>query len=373
MKRREMQVTAAAVGVAVLMAAGAILIVTTGGPTPELERKTDGRRIVDGEDIVIRDTLPEGAGAAGGSASGDSAREHPPGDPMELGDWLAARDWAEFEQWAAKDLRERLGQGILDKGNQASLMELRELLKEHYPEDWEAKLDGLLRKAFPDLADQVLQTFHRMDAYNEWFEHNKRDLATMAGDEIQEALRQRREEIFGDDAAEIWASESGEQRIRDTLDILEDASHVPLEDRIELFRGAVEEAYGDRGPAPVSDKRQVMAVAFLSMESVQDELKQMGPDERAESLRQIRRTMGVDEARIEEMERLDAEREERWQSGLRYMVERDELARSYEGVQLDEELRFLRERCFGDQAKTIEAEEASGFFRYTRRRVYGRN
>jgi hypothetical protein len=83
--------------------------------------------------------------------------------------------------------------------------------------------------------------------------------------------------------------------------------------------------------------------------------------------------MGFDEAEIERMAELDARRDERWTVGLAYMDERRRLESTFEGEALEEELHRLRERTFGHAAKTIEREEASGFDRFERPRVYGRN
>ena len=49
------------------------------------------------------------------------------------------------------------------------------------------------------------------------------------------------------------------------------------------------------------------------------------------------------------------------------------LSQALDGDRLDEELKYLRERHFAHEAATIEAEEARGFRRFERPRVYGRN
>jgi hypothetical protein len=252
-------------------------------------------------------------------------------------------------------------------------LEFRRYLQEHYPEDWDERLRTILEQAFPMRADRILTLFGTVDRYDEWFEENKWDLAAMQSEEIEEALWQKRQELFGEDAAGIWESESRTRHIRDLTQILAEAYHVPLERKLEVFSSAVAGEYEDGTGAFAQEGRYAMALAFLSLESVQDELAQMSPDERVEGLRQIRRSIGIAEEELEEMEKLDAEREERWQDGLQYMAERDIFAEDYEGPEREEQLRLLRVHYFGDEARIIEAEEASGFFRYRRRRVYGRN
>jgi transcriptional regulator of met regulon len=376
MKRTLAAIAGTAVAVALLLLVGVFFHLSDDRETAESAAAGSGRKVADREDREAgpsaearadRGEQREVPGTPGGEPQG------PPGDPAEFREWMKSRDWAEFEAWAAEDLRAQFGETIEETRNQIALLELRRFLKENFPEDWETKLEDLLYRAFPDAAGRILTTFGRMDSYDEWLVENKFDLAALQEEEIREALWQKREEIFGEDASEIWGADSESAHLRDLLEILEEADDIPLKDRVRLFRSAADES-GPAGADPLlQDKSHIMTLAFLSSESVQAELRQMSTDERAESLRQIRRSMGIDEESIEVLEQLDAERERRWQNGLRYMEERNELAEDYEGAALEEELHFLRERYFGDDAKTIEAEETSGFFRFERRRVYGRN
>lgn len=375
MQRKSVTIAGAAVAAALLALAG-VLLHLSGDREAVESRPEQGRR-------EIADRVGATAPGIEDRTTGEDQREPwvaprsepqgPPGDPAEFRDWMKSRDWAEFQAWAANSLREQFGRTISDPANQVSLLELRRFLQENFPEDWDGRLDDLLHEAFPDAADEILDTFAKMDGYEAWLEESKSDLAVMQVEEIEEALWEKRREIFGEGAAEIWEDDSDSGLLRDLLEILDEADDIPLEDRLRLFGTAVGESDPDESNPLLRDKRHVMALAFLNMESVQDELGRMSPEERAESLRHIRESMGFDEEAIEGMEELDAERERRWQNGLRYMEERDDLARDYEGAALEEELRFLRERYFGDAAETIAAEEASGFFRYRRRRIYGRN
>jgi hypothetical protein len=86
-----------------------------------------------------------------------------------------------------------------------------------------------------------------------------------------------------------------------------------------------------------------------------------------------RRELGFGDEEIEQLAELDAVKESRWQNGLAYMEERRRIAATFEGETLERELALLRERYFEIAAKTIEREEASGFFRFERPRIYGRN
>ena len=55
------------------------------------------------------------------------------------------------------------------------------------------------------------------------------------------------------------------------------------------------------------------------------------------------------------------------------MEEREALAKQYSGTALEEQLKGLRQRYFGAEAQTIGDEEQSGFFRFSRPRVWGRD
>lgn len=356
-----MKIMGAAAGVVVLSMTGVFFFLSDDTGTVKSKPAGGGQQAIQEEDSAARGATARTAEAEPIMAQARDRLQDPPGA------------WAAFEAWAAEDLRAQFGQTILNKGTQVSLMELRQFLKERYPRNWEAKLRDLLHEAFPDLADQVLETFDKMDAYNEWLEMNKPNLARMQGEDIKEVLWQRRRDLFGEDATEVWASQFGTEYVRDMMDIMEESDEIPIEDKLEVFKSAIDDTELGAVRGLVADSRQIMLGPFLEMQSVQSELGQMSPRERAESLRYLRRSMGVDEQETERMEKLDAAREQEWRRGLQYMAERDEITEAYEGARLEQELRFLRERYFEDRAKMMEAEEASGFFRYNRRRVYGRN
>jgi hypothetical protein len=66
-------------------------------------------------------------------------------------------------------------------------------------------------------------------------------------------------------------------------------------------------------------------------------------------------------------------RDTRWEVGSQYMSEREALAQQYSGTELETRLMELRSRYFTEEAEVIAEEEASGFFRFTRPRQWGRN
>jgi len=118
-------------------------------------------------------------------------------------------------------------------------------------------------------------------------------------------------------------------------------------------------------------RRYELTSRFLELPSVQKELSYMSPDDRNETLTQIRKGLGMDVEAIERWKSLDTERDDRWKTGQSYMSARDALT---SGGASESDLNELRLKYFGpEQAEVIKNEEESGFFRYKQERVYGKN
>ncbi len=147
----------------------------------------------------------------------------------------------------------------------------------------------------------------------------------------------------------------------------------PLEVRLDLYWSALTRALEASGNPALLAHKGVWTEHFLRLEPVQTELAALSPEARGEALAQIRRQIGFDEASVQRMAERDRVRDARWERGLSYLEERRRLEATFEGEVLTAELRHLREEVFGHEAATIEREEASGFERFERRRVYGRN
>ena len=285
---------------------------------------------------------------------------------------LADEAWEDqivFENFAVQSLRKLLGDTLSTKKHYTDLMRFRDYLMTHHSENWEVLLDRIVSKAFPETADEILRTLSLLDEYHDWLKYSNEMLSELSYREMKEALLNKRMELFGEEAAgKIWEGETGIDHIRDTLAIMEEAYTTTIEEKLNLYTSALMEERQDG-----AENLSSYLSGFLNMESVQDELKQMSPAERAQSLREIRRTLGYSDKIIEKLESMDAYREQRWENGLSYMRDREMIFQNSEGAEIEEALKTLREQYFGREASTIEAEEASGFFRYRRRRVYGRN
>lgn len=282
-------------------------------------------------------------------------------------------DKGDIVVWAVASLKKEFADRIELKSSQAELIRLRQFLAEKYPDAWEALFKQIITLAFPDKADTIFSTLAQLDNYNAWLEANKQDLANLDHDQIMETLWAKRRELFGDDATELWSEETRTEAIIDVLDIMRESYDTTLDEKLAIYVQAINQAYEDSVGAFMENRKFYLSRAFFSMDSAQDNLKSMTPAQRAQSIHDVRIAMGYSEEECEKLAQNDEKNEQRWQQGFRYMDERAKILASYQGDAQKEKLTALQNTYFSKQAKTIQAEEASGFFRFSRPRVYGSN
>jgi hypothetical protein len=283
-----------------------------------------------------------------------------------------------FSDSIVNQLKKYYGKTISEKSTQANLIGIRDFIMSSQPVDGKALFYAILKRAFPDYADEIMATLDKLDHYNRWLADNHKMLSHMTAAERAAALSEKRSELFGDDADKIWtgdmlASDARKAKVKDTLAILNKSDNTTIDKKIEMFQGALHDAYKDSPEQFIMEQNHLMAKVFFSIESVQDELKKMNPEQRQWEMNNIRRKMGFPEEQIEEMGKRDADREQRWGNGLNYMQEREDIVKKFEGSEREERLNTLREKYFQDEAKSIELEEKDDFFRFKRPRIYGRN
>lgn len=276
-----------------------------------------------------------------------------------------------FEQMVAV-LRANYGKNIKNRWVQIRLIEdLIRSMKARFGEAWIEEMYVTLKAAFPDLADDIFERFEKYQQYQEWLEKNRDELAGMSRDERQEILNEKRNELFGEEvAAEIWAGEIRNEKIATSLKQI-DQSGGDLNQKLSSYKAALNEALGEQTDRHMEARRYELTSRFLELPSVQKELSHMSPDDRNDTLTQIRKGLGMDVEAIERWKSLDTERDDRWKTGQSYMSARDALT---SGGASESDLNELRLKYFGpDQAEVIKNEEESGFFRYKQERVYGKN
>jgi hypothetical protein len=283
-----------------------------------------------------------------------------------------------LEDQLVKELQKYYGATISEKSTQASIYDIRKNIVGSRPDGREF-FYKVLKRAFPDLADEIMKTLDKIDLYNQWLMENDAVFSQMNEEEKLAALWKKRIELFGEDAKEIWvddvmATDSRKAKMLDTLEFINGSADTTIEEKLQLYQDSLEETYKGTPEAYFLDQKPILSKIFFSIDSVQNELKQMSPDERQIAINKIRRDMGFSQEQVDALEKVDADNNQRWDVGLKYMEERKKVVEAFQGNQQKEQLKTLRERYFGDEAQTIELEEVNdGFFRFERPRYYGRN
>jgi hypothetical protein len=279
----------------------------------------------------------------------------------------------DFVSEVVSRLNHDFGPGPIDKTKQMQLMGLKQYLSNLYPDNHMTLFREIIKKAYPAQVDEILKTLDRLEAYNVWLEANKQSLGQMTHDDIKKALWTKRKAMFGEDAVGMWAEETRTEAIGDVLDIMRDSYDTNLNEKLNLYTQAISRISENSGASLMEDKKASLTRAFLSLDSVQAELSEMDQQKRNERLRDIRKAMGYSEPEMDTLAEKDAVNENKWQKGYAYMSERSRLLNEPDDGTRSEKLIALQDRFFKNAASTIQAEESSGFFRFNRPRVYGRN
>jgi hypothetical protein len=283
-----------------------------------------------------------------------------------------------LEDQLVKELQKYYGATISEKSTQASIYDIRKKIVGSRP-DGRDFFYKVLKRAFPDLADEIMATLDKLDLYHQWQLENDAVLAQMTEDARMAALWEKRIDLFGEDAKEIWvdevmATDSRKAKMLDTLEFINGSADTTMEEKFQLYQDSLEETYKGTPEAYFLDQKPILAKIFFSIDSVQNELKQMSPDQRQMEINRIRQEMGFTEEMVKEMEKVDADNNQRWHVGLKYMEERKRVVEQFDGPEEQAQLKTLREKYFQNEAQTIELEEENdGFFRFERPRYYGRN
>jgi hypothetical protein len=272
-------------------------------------------------------------------------------------------------------LRNRFGAHIHDPHTQMRMLEdLMRHFQKLNPSGWEADLLATLKQAFPELYEELAARLHQRLDYEKWMKEHRAELQDKPEAERRAAVWEERNQLFGKDVAEkIWAGELRNEAVAHALSTIDALPDATVGDRMAKYKQSLEQTYGKDTEAYVKLHQQELMNHFLDLGSVQKELGTLPANQRAESLRSIRKDMGLDDEALQRWDELDKARDTRWEVGSQYMSEREALAQQYSGTELETRLMELRSRYFSDEAETVAEEEASGFFRFTRPRQWGRN
>ena len=270
------------------------------------------------------------------------------------------------------------GRTIADKSVQAGILPIRDFIMNLHPENGKAYFYSILLRAFPEYADEIMQTLDKLDEYNRWLAENRERLQKMTAGGRLAALEEKRKELFGRDADKIWsgeilASEARKAMMQDTLTSLDESRGLSIDQKMDAYRRSLHETYDGTAEAFVLQQGAILSKVFFSLDSVQAELNRMSPGERQEEINRLRAKMGFTEQQVESMARRDADNAGRWETGLKYMEQREAVVRGYQGEEREARLAQLRTTYFGDEADTIAREEQDNFYRFKRQHIWGRN
>jgi hypothetical protein len=251
-----------------------------------------------------------------------------------------------------------------------AIQKLVNYLKQAYPDTWREHVAQYLRAAFPEQAERLYAQFLSWEEYTAWMQGNYQATMAMPVDQRRDFIWAKRKQFFGEEATLIWAKEIEEQQVSDAVAELGQLKQAPFEEKAAYYNARLEEIYADEFEAYKRKYSQKVMDQFLSAEDVQQDLRNMPADRRQASLDDFRRSIGLDELAVKRWSDLDATRDTRWQTGETYMQRRAQIL-SEKGD--DADLDSLRNELFGAEAQTIRDEEASGYFRFQRKRIYGQN
>lgn len=286
-------------------------------------------------------------------------------------------DHEQFEAELAAKLRDRLESRIDAIFVQASLFNVLQNINKHYPNDGITHFKRVIKLAFPEQAASIIRIVELLVIYNQWLDENQNIHDNLQPLELKAVLWEKRRELFGDDAELIWPEEREEllqkkAQMKNMLHTLSQDQSMTLDEKLYQLRTSLTEIF-DGTAQGMAMSEGMIAQLFFNFESVQKEFQSLSAEDRQEQINHVRRSLGFSEEQISLLQQKDETRNKRWDNGLNYMAERESVVANTNAADLPEALSTLREKYFKHEAITIQKEEDSDFWRYKRRRIYGRN
>lgn len=270
-------------------------------------------------------------------------------------------------------IRDKFGPRKNDKHARIKAIEqILAYLQQHYPLDWRERAATFLRELFPELADELIAHFEGLVRLNEWLAAQRAELLRLSPEERRAALWAARREAFGADAELIYAGELRAERLQDSLQALNAAPGLSTDEKLGRYLDSIQQTWGEDAPGFIEARQTELMNRFLDVPAVQDDLRRLPLDAQRDSLRRIRSGMGLDEAALQRWDALDQVRDQAWNTGQNYQLQRAALLARPESAERAQQLRQLQDQLFGTEADTIRAEEEAGFFRYGQTRRIGR-
>ena len=187
-------------------------------------------------------------------------------------------------------------------------------------------------------------------------------------------MLQERERLFGKQVAEqIWASERRNVAVSDALKAIDAQPEASVGERMAQYKQSLGKAYGERTEAYTRAHQQELMDRFLELGSVQKDLGTMTPEQRAEQPALHPQGHGAGRGGPRPVEAVGRPARRAVGAGHAVHARAPGTRRTGLGGELEQQLAALRARYFPDEAETIAEEEASGLFRFSGPRQWGRN
>lgn len=288
-----------------------------------------------------------------------------------------ATDSEAFTNTLARELATEFGSRIEEIAIQARLFMIRKDVIKRFPAKGLGYFNDAVQLAFPEHAQAILALLEKLEEYNAWLVAENLTLMNLSALNRHGMIWDKRHELFADKAELIWADERDQlakkqQAVQDILARLNQDNIETLDEKLHQLKTGLTETFDGELKALVQQEGMITQV-FFSLDSVQQSLEAMPATDRQEEIDRIRRQMGYSESQIKRLRQRDTEKNQRWNNGKNYMTEREQVLSDTSGEARQTALDKLRQRYFGDEARTIRMEEEQGFFRYQRPRIYGRN
>ena len=312
---------------------------------------------------------------AGTSGSEEEAVEHGP-----LAEALHARidgRLSEEEIAMLRRISERDLRALSHPYGRIRLMgELVEWLKRRYPNSWRTELERIVRTAFPDEADDLLRLGDARESFEAYVNEHEAYLRDLTVEERREHLWEQRRAFFGEDADVLFENVHRNEALGDALRELAESHEGTPQERFGDFMDTVREQYGEESQTFIDARRTELIGRFLDLPATQEDLAEQPADARYAALRQIREESGMEVEALDRWDELDRRRDARWETGEAYSERRAAITGDASLSEADRAsaLDALRLELFDEEmAAQLAQEESTGFFRFDRERVYGRN
>jgi hypothetical protein len=252
-----------------------------------------------------------------------------------------------------------------------AIEEIQQLLETEYPRNYQEKMGEAIKLVFPDNTEQLMKMVSKVARYDLWLKGALATQLIKGAQEQETIIRSKRSEIFGPDAEKIWPDNQRAETISKVLKGLNKVRGASLKQKLDFLHDTIHQEYASDADAYIKAHQQELMEGFFRLESVQSDLKRMQPQERRQNLRAIRQAFGMDESALAHWDALEKARDARWETGLSYMKDRQEVMDSVPGELRETVLNELRRKYFGSEAATVAGEEKAGYFRFKVKRVYG--